>query len=314
MTYKAINEEIVVLQKDYIHPDIMERKLQKAKQLLEDVQHEVYSLEKVLEKEKLDVEKLEGKSMGALFYKFLGMKEKLLEREREEALVAKLKYEASKESETNLKKDIEILLKQQSMMKEIQERLESLKREQLAFLKSSNTPEAQKMQDLETQIEALRSEIKELKEAIIPAKAALSALEAAIKSLGSAENWGMYDMLGGGLIADMAKHSKIDDSRNHIMTAQKHLQKLQVELRDVKVSGDTNITITQGATLADIFFDGLIADWYMQSKINQSQQNVVKVRSHVAQLILKLEQTLSQREKEVKQKQLEIETLLESIK
>jgi len=44
------------------------------------------------------------------------------------------------------------------------------------------------------------------------------------------------------------------------------------------------------AKFADFFFDGLIADWYMQSKINSSYESVSNVKNQVTSTIYKLQQ------------------------
>ena len=47
----------------------------------------------------------------------------------------------------------------------------------------------------------------------------------ALKNLNSAEGWGTWDLLGGGLISDLAKHSHIDDAKNDVANAQNLLRK-----------------------------------------------------------------------------------------
>ena len=41
----------------------------------------------------------------------------------------------------------------------------------------------------------------------------LDSLDSVLSSLESAEGWGTWDLLGGGLISDLAKHSHIDDAK-----------------------------------------------------------------------------------------------------
>jgi hypothetical protein len=55
------------------------------------------------------------------------------------------------------------------------------------------------------------------------------------------------------------------------------------------------------AKFADFFFDGLIADWYMQSKINNSYESVSNVKNQVTSTIYKLQQ-MESREKQYLEK------------
>ena len=53
----------------------------------------------------------------------------------------------------------------------------------------------------------------------------------------------------------------------HAHTAQRHLRSFQKELADADERLGVSLDIGGFATFADYFFDGLIADWIMQSKI-----------------------------------------------
>lgn len=51
---------------------------------------------------------------------------------------------------------------------------------------------------------------REMQEAVQAGERALQSLYAARDKLGSARNWGIFDMLGGGFISDFVKHSKMN--------------------------------------------------------------------------------------------------------
>lgn len=53
---------------------------------------------------------------------------------------------------------------------------------------------------------------REMQEAVQAGERALQSLYAARDKLGSARNWGIFDMLGGGFISDLVKHSKMNDA------------------------------------------------------------------------------------------------------
>lgn len=68
--------------------------------------------------------------------------------------------------------------------------------------------------------------------------------------------------------------------------------KNKFEIADVKINYDTRFDMDGFAKLADFFFDGLIADWYMQSKINNSYNSVSNVKNQVTSTIYKLQQVV----------------------
>ena len=74
---------------------------------------------------------------------------------------------------------------------------------------------------------------KEIDEAIASGEAALFSLKEAQNKLNSARNWGIFDMLGGGLISDIIKHSKMNDASAYLEEAKRDLLVFQRELQDV---------------------------------------------------------------------------------
>lgn len=115
---------------------------------------------------------------------------------------------------------------------------------------------------------------RELKEAIDAGERTLSSLYLAQERLDSARSWGIFDMLGGGFFASMIKHSKIDDATSYMEDAKYNLQRFQKELQDVTVSADLRIEIGSFLSFADFFFDGFVADYFVQSKIADAREQV----------------------------------------
>ena len=57
---------------------------------------------------------------------------------------------------------------------------------------------------------------KEIREARAAGERALDCLYAARDQLSSARNWGVVDLLGGGLISGLMKHSKLENAEAEI--------------------------------------------------------------------------------------------------
>ena len=113
-------------------------------------------------------------------------------------------------------------------------------------------------------------ERRELQEAISAADEALYHLENAKRYLGSAGNWGLLDIFGGGMITGLVKHSKMGSAEREVQEAKYALQKFSKELRDV--SGYSSIHINDFLTFADFVFDGFLADVLVQSKISEAKR------------------------------------------
>lgn len=115
---------------------------------------------------------------------------------------------------------------------------------------------------------------KEIHEAIVAGEKALNSLYAAQDKLKSARGWGMIDLFGGGLFTDMVKHSKMDDASRCMEDAKRHLIVFQRELKDVDLSVDLRMEVGGFLSFADFFFDGLVADYLVQSKIESAREQV----------------------------------------
>ena len=55
-------------------------------------------------------------------------------------------------------------------------------------------------------------ERREVAEAVAAGRRALTSLETAADALGSASNWGLFDILAGGIISSLVKRSRLDDA------------------------------------------------------------------------------------------------------
>ena len=115
---------------------------------------------------------------------------------------------------------------------------------------------------------------KEIQEAIDSGERALVSLRTAQEKLNSARNWGIFDMLGGGLLADLVKHSKMNDASTYLEEAKRDLLVFQKELQDVQETIDLKVDVDGFLTFADFFFDGFIMDYVVQSKIAEARKQI----------------------------------------
>ncbi|HBA63406.1 MAG TPA: hypothetical protein DCZ20_06085 [Lachnospiraceae bacterium] len=131
---------------------------------------------------------------------------------------------------------------------------------------------------------------REMREAIAAGERALNSLRAAQEKLNSARGWGIFDMLGGGLLTDMIKHSKINDAAGYMEDAKRDLQIFQRELADIHVPMELRMEVGGFLSFADFFFDGIVADYLVQSRIADAREQVSDAIRRVEVLLLDLKQ------------------------
>lgn len=129
---------------------------------------------------------------------------------------------------------------------------------------------------------------KEKQEAIDAGNKALRSLRKAQENLDSAKGWGIFDMLGGGFLSTMVKHSKVDQAKENMEQAKYDLRNFSKELNDVNIACNLNIETGDFLSFADWFFDGFIVDWMMQDRINQVSQQVEEAIRRVEDILRQL--------------------------
>ena len=118
------------------------------------------------------------------------------------------------------------------------------------------------------------TQIKEIREAIDAGNLTLMYLNNAKNELSSASNFGIADLLGFDLIGGIGKHMKIDKAKQQMEMAKNQVIAFQRELKDVSAVVNFQVNISEFLTLADFFFDGLIADFWVQSKIGEAKNQI----------------------------------------
>ena len=264
-----------------------------------------------LMKEKEDVKKLEGLSFSAIFLSFIGKKEEQLDKEREEFLAAELRYEESLETIKELQKEIKEINNKLINFTDLKDRYDKLIKEKERLLLKDHSLEGKRLKENLESVNELKLDIKEVDEAIYSGERAVSSLKEMKGHLDSARGWGTWDILGGGLISNIAKHSAIDKANNASHEVQYLLKAFQKELSDVNKFTDINVNVSGFATFADFFFDGFFVDWFVQSKINDSLNSVDNVKSRINTILNKLRRDHSQLKGQLNKREEEIKRILE---
>ena len=309
--FEQINKELEELQQGIYRAKKIESMLSSLHKQMDSQVSKQYDLKQKLEKENLDVERISKRGITSLFYTILGSREKQIEKERQEALAAQLKYDDITRQIEDTKRQIFNLRSELSEFRDCERKFNTLFQEKYTLLKQHDSENAKKITELEQKISLYKANLKEISEAISAGNRVMHSLDRAAKSLDSAEGWGKWDMWGGGgLITNMVKHSHIDDARDAASEVQMLLNRFRTELTDVKISSQITIDIEGFTKFADFFFDGLISDWVVQSRIHDSQDSVYNVKGQVNSVIRKLDQMQNNDKRQLERLEDELSTLI----
>ena len=270
--------------------DKLRADLWRAQDDLKKEQARLAELQAISDREDQDVRRLEGLSMTALFYTVLGSKDEQLQKERQEYLSAHLKSLQSQHAVEVLEQDVEHMKHELARFGEVDARLQALLEKKESLLAQAGDVTARRLAELSEQLGEMQSQLREVAEAIAAGQVARRALDQVLQDLQSAQGWGVWDLLGGGLLATAVKHGRIDDARQAAYEVQEALRRFQRELADVERSAKFIVEDISGfETFADYFFDGLISDWVVQARIDRSLDNTRATAGRLDDLLVQLE-------------------------
>ena len=240
--------------------------------------------------EQEDVDRLERGGLRAFFLSLTGDREVQLSKERREAMAAKLQHDQARRDLEDIDGRIRAVLGEKERLRVDRIRRDALLEEKAELLKQMGGESGARLTELDQRLDELESQRREVSEALFAGEGAEQALAAVLDSLDRAGDWGTWDMLGGGMLATMAKHEHLDDAQAGIGWAQQCLSRFRTELADVGHMDVPSVQIGEFATFADYFFDGLFADWYVQSRIHDAQDGVSEVHMLVLSALDRLEE------------------------
>ena len=227
----------------------------------ETLKKQTEELEQARQKEQADVDRLEGRSLAAFFYYTVGRLDEKLDKERQ--------------------------------LEGCEQIYEMALAKKAAALRESGSAAAQELLDAEARIAGLEEQLREIREAADAGEAALDAAGQVLETLDSAEGWSTWDILGGGLLADLAKYEELDNAQEQVEQLQEKLRQFKTELADVTIEAELQVSVDGFLRFADFFFDGLFADLAVMEHINDSQE---KIRSTQKEIQAVLERLTAMRE------------------
>ena len=308
MTY--YDEQLRQLQQQMARSNQLEAIINELRGQRSALSERVRALEAVKLEEQADVDRLEGRSLAAFFYNVIGRMDEQLNKERQEAYAARVKYDAAARELEGIERDLRRSESELAGLRGCACRYETLLKEKAGAIKAAGGANGEEILQLEERGAFLESQKKELREAISAGNAALSTTRQVLSSLDSAQGWGTWDLLGGGLIADLAKHSHLDEAQSSIEHLQSQLRRFKTELADVTIQADMQVNVDGFLRFADYFFDGLFVDWAVMDKIGQSQSQVQSTKNQIESVLSRLNSMMNAVEREQAQVKNKLDALV----
>lgn len=311
---KFYDEQLQKLQERIARKRQLEAQMSELRTQHSTLSARVQELETIKMQEQADVDKLEGRSLAAFFYHVIGKMDEQLNKEREEAYAARVKYDAAARELSAVEEELARYEAELADLRDCERQYDTVLKEKADAVKAAGGTAAEEILKAEERLAFLDSQSRELQEAVSVGSSALSTTDQVLSSLDSAEGWGTWDLLGGGLISDLAKHSHLDEAQDNIECLQSQLRRFKTELADVRISADMQVNVDGFLRFADYFFDGLFADWAVLGKISQSQERVRSTRCQIESVLSRLDGMQRSVEREQAQLQNKLDSLVRDAK
>ena len=264
--YNEINKKLEKL-KEFIK---LKKSLKEEVNILEDQlekdEKKLYDLEKDLKKEKKDVDNLNKFSVSNIIATVLNNKENKLEKEEQEYLIVKSKYDELLANINILKKDLVSKRNKLKTLDNCEEEYNKVINEKIKLIKDYGSYDAkEKILNLDKRINNIINESRKIKEVYEVGKKLIREVSYAKDELKNAKNWGILDIVGGDMMSSIVKHNKIKKANDKFYKIKELISSFNKELGDIKLNNISFSTITVTLDLSSFPLSGWMSEEYAQS-------------------------------------------------
>lgn len=309
--YNEINKKLEKLKESIKLKKSLKREIDILEEQLEKDKKKVHDLEKVLKKEKKDVDNLNKISVSNIIATVLNNKENKLEKEEQEYLMVKLKYDELLASINILKED---LVNKKNILRTLyncEEEYNKVINEKIKLINIyGNYDIKEKISNLDKRINSIINESREIKEAYSVGSKLIIEVNYAKDELRSAKNWGIFDIAGGDMMSSIVKHNKIKKANNKFYNITELINDFNKELKDINLS---NLSFSKTSMTLDLFFDNIFTDILVQNKINDALNSSEELKIKVERIMNELQRRYDRLEIELKEVKNELNLLIEEL-
>ncbi|WP_278599972.1 hypothetical protein [Clostridium tertium] len=307
---RSFNEEFLKLEEERTTLKKLKSKISTLDVEINKTNESLEALKKILAKEKKDVDNLESFSLSYVYYKIKGSIDEKLSKEKLEFLEAQARYLEKEDYLNRLTSNKKQMLKDINDIGDIDLKYDDLLNNSAEYIIKFNNGKSEKVLLILNKFKNTYIELKEIQEALFEGDKLIPYIDKAISNLNSAQNWGIYDMMGGDFIATMAKRSKMDDASKSINSIKVMLNRYNAELKDLSDEINVNLNLDSMSSIFDYLFDNFFTDYFVQGKINSALDSTKNLKAKVNNIQSSLTNKAQNYKKEIENLKKELENEL----
>lgn len=307
---RSFNEDFLKLEEERTTLKKLKSKISTLDVEINKTNESLEALKKILAKEKKDVDNLESFSLSYVYYKIKGSIDEKLSKEKLEFLEAQARYLEKEDYLNRLTSNKKQMLKDINDIGDIDLKYDDLLNNSAEYIIKFNNGKSEKVLLILNKLKNTSIELKEIQEALFEGDKLIPYIDKAISNLNSAQNWGIYDMIGGDFIATMAKRSKMDDASKSINSIKVMLNRYNAELKDLSDEINVNLNLDSMSSIFDYLFDNFFTDYFVQGKINSALDSTKNLKAKVNNIQSSLTNKAQNYKKEIENLKKELENEL----
>lgn len=215
------NEQLLLLQQQVAQKKRQDSKLKELYEQRQELSARVCELEKIKLNEQADVDHLEGHSLAAFFYSVVGKMNEKLDKEKEEAYAAAVKYDTTARELSKVEDDIQHIAAEVGRLQGCELQYEKMLKTVAETIKALGSDQAVAILQIEENVAYIESKKKEINEAVVAGQIA--------------------DYFFDGLFVDWAVMDKISQSKTRVKNTKEQIESVLRCLKEMEVSADKEL-------------------------------------------------------------------------
>lgn len=235
-----------------------------------------------------DILKIDSKNISFLFYNILGFGEDRLQKQNQDMLRARLKYDSGIRYVDYLGDELKKLNEELLKVEVSENEYEHLIDEQILILGLDDDEEkSEEIKELIKRNEDMKSNINDIDSAIIKGENSLAEIEKTIDFLEAANRIRSANIVDNSQ-ESIRKQENMDQAAIHAENSKILLYAFKRELSNIQITTNDEILVKQFELFSDKFFDSLIYDWAVQFEISKTLDVVKNIKNKIDAAISRL--------------------------
>ncbi len=312
MTSPTLDQQIQKAHEDLLRKEKIIIHIDHLDQTIIEEESRLKVLEKVLAKEEKDYLKFDKTGVRNLFFKALGTHSDQLDKEKEEYLMAYIKFNECVSTIERLYQEKEILMTTLFGLFDAQKQLDQLLLKKRKNFKATTDSEVLAFFQLEKALATKWARLREIEEAISAGEATVPLLLKIVEDLKHIKDWGTMSYAGKGRYSSYKKKKYIDQATKEVFEANALFEKFEIELQDIAKHFQLNYKkdIYVFKQFVDTFLQNLVSDWVTKKKIQDAIAGISKTQTQVKKTIATLKKEIVKTNKQIQKDQILIKERL----